>query len=57
MDCSNSAASSDGIASRTRFQNSLSVKAIGLKFYMVIVLGKLEDPVHIVPPGTVHKLR
>jgi hypothetical protein len=27
-----------------RFQNSTTVREIGLKFQMVIVLGKLEDP-------------
>jgi hypothetical protein len=30
---------------------------IDLKFYMVIVFGKLEDPMQVFPAGTVHKYR
>jgi hypothetical protein len=38
-----------------RFQNSRTPRDIGLKFGMVIVLGKLEDLVHCFLPGGVHK--
>jgi hypothetical protein len=40
-----------------RFQNSITVRDIGLKFGMVIVLGKLEDTMHCFLPGSVHKQR
>ncbi len=40
-----------------RFQNSITVRDIDLKFGMVIVFGKLEDHMHGFLPGSVHKLR
>jgi hypothetical protein len=39
-----------------RFQNSTTVKDNDLKFYMVIVLGKLEDPMQVFLPEIVQKL-
>jgi hypothetical protein len=39
------------------FQNSPTVREIDLKFYVVIVLGKLEDRMKVFPAGVVHKLR
>ncbi len=38
-------------------QNSRTVRDIGLKFYMMMELGKLEDPMQVFLPGIVHKLR
>jgi hypothetical protein len=38
-----------------RFQNSTTVKDIDLKFYMIIVLEKLEDPMQVFLPESVHK--
>ncbi len=35
-----------------RFQNSTTVKDNDLKFYMLIALGKLEDPVQFFLPGS-----
>jgi hypothetical protein len=40
-----------------RFQNSPTVRDVGLKFGMVIVFGRLEDHMHVFLPGSVHKLR
>ncbi len=40
-----------------RFQNSATVRDIGLKFGMVIVLGKLKDVMLHFPPGIVHSYR
>jgi hypothetical protein len=40
-----------------RFQNSRTERDNGLKFCMVIVLGKLEDHVGCFQPGSVHKWR
>ncbi len=40
-----------------RFQNSLMIRDIDLKFNMGVVFERLEDVVHIFLPGTVHKYR
>ncbi len=40
-----------------RFQDSTTARDIDLKFYMVLVLGKLEDTMLHFPAGTVHKYR
>jgi hypothetical protein len=40
-----------------RFQNSITVRDIGLKFYMVIELGKLEDLMQVFLRGSVHTWR
>jgi hypothetical protein len=40
-----------------RFKNSATVRDIDLKFYMVVVFGKLEDPMQVFLAGTIHKYR
>jgi hypothetical protein len=37
------------------FQNSITVRDIGLKFDMVVVVEKLEDLIHGFLPGSVQK--